>query len=352
MTLIQSIAFIGGETRGAFLKQSKKIKTKKYLAKGEDELTTNNGFLNNDEKSYIDLRDIFKVLWKWKYIIIGITLICMLISSIVSVCFSNPVYEATVTVAPVSTTPLVNPGDMVYTVTDDNYASFTVSKKMSDYLDNIINMNLVDITQFSAILTSNEVLQNSINELGLGIAPAQLRGQISLKSNEKMPNVSQITVAYTDPERAATIANALVNQTAIYIKEINTQKMDELLQDLEEQQAAAQAELDTAFTSLKEQQANSIQAPDGMQNKIELNKLQKEVDLREKVVDSLSSKIIEVRVIQPFYLAGNKIVVLSAAVPPENPVRSNKKMDVAMAGFFGLAVSVCGVFLVDYLKKE
>ena len=42
----------------------------------------------------IDLRDILRTLIKWKYTIISITLICMLISGIVSFFFLDPVYEA------------------------------------------------------------------------------------------------------------------------------------------------------------------------------------------------------------------------------------------------------------------
>lgn len=306
----------------------------------------------NHEYDEIDLRDIFRTLGKWKYTIIGVTLICMLLSGIVSFFFMEPVYEAAAVVSPASVSPLSNPASIAYIVTDENYDSVTDSKKMSDNVDNIIKLTQVDVSRYSVILTSNEILQNTIKELELKITPAQLRGRIRVEAKKEMDDVSQVIVSGTDPKQAAAIANTLVNQTAAHLNRLNKKKMDDLSQNLETQQAAAQADLDRAFADLKKYQAAYTAAPGSIQNQIELNRLQNAVNRRENIVNSLSSKILELKVLQSFDSVEDKVVVLSAAAVPENPVTPNKKLNVAIAGVLGLMLSVFGVFLADYLKKE
>lgn len=263
-----------------------------------------------------------------------------------------PVYEATTIVAPASVSPLGSPGNIAYIVTEDNYNNVTNSKKMSDNVDNIIKLTKVDVSRYSVILTSNEILQNTIAELGLKTTPIKLRGQISVEPQREMADVSRVTVSSDNPKLAASIANTLVSQTAAYLNRLNKRKMDDLSLNLENQLAAAQGDLDNALAGLKKYQAAKTSAPGSVQIEIELNRLQNEVNRRENIVNSLSSKILELKVLQSFDSVEDKVVVLSAAAVPEDPVKPNKKLNVAIAGVLGLMISVFGVFLVEYLKKE
>ncbi|MGS0763258.1 Wzz/FepE/Etk N-terminal domain-containing protein [Syntrophomonas curvata] len=306
----------------------------------------------NCEYDEIDLRDIFKTMGKWKYTIISVTLTCMFLSGIISLYFMAPVYEATTIVAPASVSPLGSPGNIAYIVTEDNYNNVTNSKKMSDNVDNIIKLTKVDVSRYSVILTSNEILQNTIAELGLKTTPIKLRGQISVEPQREMADVSRVTVSSDNPKLAASIANTLVSQTAAYLNRLNKRKMDDLSLNLENQLAAAQGDLDNALAGLKKYQAAKTSAPGSVQIEIELNRLQNEVNRRENIVNSLSSKILELKVLQSFDSVEDKVVVLSAAAVPEDPVKPNKKLNVAIAGVLGLMISVFGVFLVEYLKKE
>lgn len=311
----------------------------------------NNGNIRDYDYDEIDLRDIFKTLGKWKYTIIGITLICMLVSGIVSVFFLDPVYEATAMVAPTSVSTLVDRGNIAYVVTGDKFDRITDSKKISDSVDSIIKLAQVDASRYKAILTSNHILWSTIKDLNLETTPARLKGNIHITSPKEMSDVSEVTVSHTDPELAAQIANTLVRQTAKYLNALNTKKMNELLNTLETQQALAQADLSDALTRLKEYQAANG-APDAVQDEIELKKLQSEVDQREDIANSLNSKIFEMKVLQSFDSVEDKVVLLSAAAVPENPVKPNKKLNVAIAAVLGLMVSVFGVFLAEYLKND
>ena len=311
--------------------------------------------LNNDpgynyDYDEIDLRDIFKTLGKWKYTIISVTLICMLLSAIVSFFFMDPVYEATAMVAPASTSTLAERNNISYLVTGDNFDRITDSKKISDSLDSIIKLTQVDVSRYTALLTSNHILWCTIKELNLKTTPAQLKGQIRVES-KKDDDVSQVTVSHTDPKMAAQIANTLVNQTAAYLKDLNDQKMNKLLQNLEEQHTVAQVKAEDAFIKLKEFESGNA-AMDTIEKEIEIRKLQNEVNRREDILNSLDSKIFEMKVVQSFTSVEDMIVMLSAATVPENPVKPNKKLNVAIAGVLGLMVTVFGVFLVEYLKND
>lgn len=304
----------------------------------------------NYDYDEIDLRDIFRTLGKWKYTIISVTLICMFLSGIVSLFFIDPVYEATAMVAPASASTLANQNNISYLVTGDDFDRITDSKKISDSLDSIIKLTQVDVSRYTALLTSNHILWCTIKELDLKTTPAKLKGQIRVETN-KDDGVSQVTVSHTDPAMAAQIANTLINQTAAYLKDLNDQKMNQLLKNLQTQQAAAQVKAGDAFTRLKEFEAGSTSA-NAIEREIEIRKLQNEVDRREDILNSLNSKIFKMKVIQSFNSVEDMIVMLSAATVPQNPVKPNKKLNVAIAGVLGLMVAVFGVFLVEYLKND
>lgn len=309
---------------------------------------------NQPEYNYdydeIDLRDIFKTLGKWKYTIISVTLICMFLSAIVSLFFIDPVYEASAMVAPASASTLAERNNISYLVTGDDFDRITDSKKISDSLDSIIKLTQVDVTRYTALLTSNHILWCTIKELNLKTTPAKLKEQIRVETN-KDDDVSQVTVSHTDPKMAAQIANSLVNQTAAYLKDLNDQKMNKLLKNLEEQQTVAQVRAEEAFIKLKEFEAGNATS-DTIQKEIEIRKLQHEVDRREDILNSLNSKIFEMKVVQSFTSVEDMIVMLSAATVPQNPVKPNKKLNVAIAGVLGLMIAVFGVFLAEYLKND
>ncbi|MGB4243456.1 MAG: Wzz/FepE/Etk N-terminal domain-containing protein, partial [Dethiobacteria bacterium] len=48
----------------------------------------------------IDLREIIRVLWRGRYIILGITVLSAILALVCSFLFTRPVYEATATIDP------------------------------------------------------------------------------------------------------------------------------------------------------------------------------------------------------------------------------------------------------------
>lgn len=299
----------------------------------------------------IDLRDIFRILGKWKKTIVGVTILCMLLSAAYSVFILDPVYEARVLVTPAAINSLNRPANISYIIQDDRYRD---SQAIFDNVDETIKMMQADVNQYKVVLTSDYVLQHVIDSLKLSTTPSALKGQVKVEDvkNSGMTEgaASEVIVQSANPQEAARIANCLVQQTAAYLNEMNRQKMSKLQDNLEEQQKIAKQELDQAYARLIQYQTQG--GANELANKLEVNKLQTEVNLREAMVNSLSSKILHVKVLQSFESAEDKLVVLSAASVPVKPVQPNKTLNITIAGVLGLMISVFGVFLFEYLKEE
>lgn len=308
-----------------------------------------------NEYDEIDLRDIIKVLIKWKRTIIGITIASMLLSGIASWFFIKPVYQGKVVVAFAAISQLTGAGNTY--ILKDNIDNG--SQKMSDNVDELVKLAQVDTGKYKQLVTSVVVLQRTIEKLGLQDKLDGLKGKITIEDAKEKNGVIEISVNAETPELASNIANTLVNQTILYLGEINDRKMEGLRATLEAQLTSARKDLDSSFTSLKEYQLRSVSAGSTgeprssvINTEIEKNRFDSEVKRNEGMVNSLSSKILELEIYKSLNSAENQVVVLSPAVVPETPVSPNKKLNVAIAGVLGLMVAVLGVFIAEYMRKE
>jgi len=85
---------------------------------------------NNMQNYYddeIDLREIFNVLWKWKWTIIGVTVAFMIIAFVVSKFIMDPVYEARTVVAPANLKAL-NASSLAYVVDAEKSLEWQMSE--------------------------------------------------------------------------------------------------------------------------------------------------------------------------------------------------------------------------------
>lgn len=404
----------------------------------------------------IDLRDIFRTLGKWRYTIIAATLICMLLSGIVSFFFIDPVYEANTI--------------MVITQTQSE-------KQPVGNIEEMVNRmgDLPVVTPQSTIeqIKAPAILQATIDKLNLKSNRRQLAAMVRTEQI-KDTNLVKIIVSNQDPELAVKIANMIREEFLAHINQLNEQKLsrslttmqDKLLKDEEEalqlandelkQQKLQSRSIEFLTTQLskknedladfqsrlvsaeierdklqrgiqqsKENLANtpqtidivstangiipvkmqSIEITDGkvvsenlndayiqalnsyndkitalvqteaeitktqqkigqleqeirsmeaelINNQIEEKKWQDEVDRRDNMVKVLNAKIAEVKMTEALDLAGNSILTVSPAVTPEDPVKPNKTLNVAIAAVLGLMLSVFGVFLLEYLKND
>ena len=105
----------------------------------------------------IDLREIFKTISRWKYIIIGITIGCMFLAAIVSIFVIKPTYEAR---AVLSISSLNKSNNTI--LKEDNDL-----RKIRDNVDDVIQVPEISIQGYQELITSSVVLERVQNKLKL-----------------------------------------------------------------------------------------------------------------------------------------------------------------------------------------
>jgi capsular polysaccharide biosynthesis protein len=141
----------------------------------------------------ISLKELLETLKKRLLLIVSITLIAAIISGVVSFYFLTPIYQA-------STQILVN----------------QKKSEQSLYSTSEVQTNLQLINTYNVIITSPRILDIVSEELDLGMTAAQLKGKITIGSE----NESQVVnLSVQDPD--AKVAAQIANKTAeVFKKEI------------------------------------------------------------------------------------------------------------------------------------
>jgi len=288
----------------------------------------------------IDLREIFATLGKWKRTIIGVTLACMLVAGMFTRLMIDPIYEARVTVAPATQLDATNRSlSMSYLLDAEDSSQW----RFTEDIDRMIQPPQVDTANFNALLTCNHVLKCTIEQLGLKDRPAGLRRQVEIKA-DPATSTTEISVKRKNPDQAAAIANTVVEEASKYMDELNMRRIKNLQNNLEKQVRVSEQELEKDVTELQALKASG-------QNS-QQQRLQRSIQRQEQLLDILAAKAVELNMLQSFQDDREKIIVLSPATAPHNPVSPNLKLNVVIAGVLGLMLSVFGVFLAEYLRKD
>lgn len=310
-----------------------------------NQTTNNESYQDYDE---IDLREVCAVLGKWKKTIIGVTLGAMLISGIISFFLLTPIYEARIVIT----------GVQMKDLSESNQTNYIVKDESEFHRINEKTINLpvpeMELSNYLELVQSSWVLDKTIEHLQLGCTRGQLKNMIEAQQPKDQPFI-EIKIKNKDPEMAAKIGNTLVDELQIYVKKVEGQQINRVYRVLEKQQAVAQADLDASLKKLaafRVQSANNTNTAQSIADQVEERKLENAVNRKNDVMDLLNAKMLELKLTQSFVESEDNIVVLSPAVSPENPVKPNKTLNVAIAGILGLMCSVFGVFLAEYLRKD
>jgi len=187
---------------------------------------------NNEEFETIDLRDIIDVLLHWKWMIILLTITCIVTAGILSFFVLPPVYEA-------KTILLVTQGDTKQRVryNTDDLESFVGS--LSRLPEMTINTYVEQVKNPNILARTIETLR--LDELGY--TPAGLGNLIDVKAL-KDTNLIEIKVENTDCVLAPKIANKLADHMLEFISESNQEQMSKSVIFLQEQNDTVQAQLE------------------------------------------------------------------------------------------------------------
>lgn len=192
------------------------------------------GYYQYPYEDEIDLREYIGILWKWRTVIVSITLLSVLTAGLVSFFVLKPVYEAS--------------------------TQILASK---DSLSN-------------EVIKSPYFLTKVIEELDLpdeeAYTPFGLAKSISVQSG-KSADLTIIKIEDKDPKRATDIVNTVARLYTDFVREKNSESMTTTLAFLKEQRESTQASLDEAEGELDQsRQASKIEI---MRN--EVNRLAEEL---------------------------------------------------------------------------
>jgi uncharacterized protein involved in exopolysaccharide biosynthesis len=189
----------------------------------------------------ISLRELIEILLKgWKFIAV-ITVISILSAGVFSFYIAGTSYEAkTVLMASYATDKLVS--------------SNSNSDDVEGILDSISMYPPMTIQTYKEQLKSPEILQNTIDELGLQEKEINVEGLSKMISLEIIndTNLIAIKVTYSDPEVAAAIANTLANRFTDFITDMSYDRTSKSSDFLKSQLEIEKAKLDEASLELKQ----------------------------------------------------------------------------------------------------
>lgn len=133
----------------------------------------------------LELKEYFKLLLKWMWLIIAVPLITTILAAYISIFILEPVYEANTT---------------LYVIHKSTGSEFSIA-----YNDLLIGQQLVK--DYKEIVKSRRITTKVIEELELSnLTTSQLANKISVDA-KKETRLIEIKVQDKDPQRAAEIAN-------------------------------------------------------------------------------------------------------------------------------------------------
>ena len=188
------------------------------------------------DEQEVDLRDYINVLLKRKKLIIGITLVAIIVAGILSYFILPPVYEA-------SGSLLVNPKGATVNITSSE-----------DLLSPLSYLPQISVATYKEIVKSKDIEKKVFDELNLSSPPFNL----TLGNFDSMINVInptnttliKVSVQYKDSVLAQKIAKNILNDTLLYITDLNTTQIQSSKFQLEGQFLSAKKELEDAQKAL------------------------------------------------------------------------------------------------------
>lgn len=156
-----------------------------------------------------ELRDLIKVLRKWMWLIVALTLLAGAVAALVSVYILDEIYEATAV--------------MIISSTKDD-------PEVSVLTYNEYSLNIKLVNTYRELAKTDRVLDQVIDSLGLDLTPAALMDKISISSAADT-EIIRFSVQDTNPALARHMANTLaqifVREVPQLVKMDNVQIIDE-----------------------------------------------------------------------------------------------------------------------------
>jgi succinoglycan biosynthesis transport protein ExoP len=213
--------------------------------------------VNSTYPEEISLRELIETLIKGWKLIVAITLLAVLISAVVSFFLIEPTYEASVTLMASAAAKVEAP---------------RTGTGISGFLDAMADIPTPTLDTYREQVKNVMVLQNVLDDLGLGPDRLTRRALSSKVSVEIVNNTNliRIKVRDGDPKLAADLADSLAENFTGYVSDLAKEQALTSYMYLEKQMNVEKDMLDRALTAYKE----FLAQPRGVQE------LQAEIDSR------------------------------------------------------------------------
>lgn len=266
----------------------------------------------------MELRDYFSIAWKWLWLI--------LLSAGIAAGASYYVTQQQPRIYQASAKMLV--GQSLQNA-NPNYSDLFTSQQLA--------------LTYIQIAKTSQVLQNTIDALGVPMAADQFAGQVNV-SIVQGTQLIDVRVVDTSPQQAQALANELAHQLTL--------------------QGPAATDVDQARQrDFIQKQVNDVQGKiqDGqktitdLQNSIQVTASAREIADKQQQIQGLQTQIAQWQQTYATLLAflaprsPNYLTVIEPASLPVTPIAPNVPLNAAVAGAIGLLLSVGAAFLLEYL---
>ncbi len=306
---------------------------------------------NNIEEMEIDLKELFMVIWKKKFILIAVVAVSMVATFL----FANtlePEFQA-------STQVLVSEDEEQLREYISEGRTLTSSRNTDLYIEIMKSSNFLE--NMRAKLDINP-------ELNEELTPRRLRNMINI-SSASINNLLVIEVTHNDPELATDIANktAVTLEETTYDRQVSdfdralnfiSEQLEEnqrVILELEDKIAEANGESTTLLSNDISIEENDYLASfdtgiSDINGEISLAFLESEKDIAQNTYDMLRERQEEIRLqknIQP-----TEIEVIEAATIPENPVSPRVNLMTLISGVLAGMLGLFVIFMFEFFDTR
>lgn len=268
----------------------------------------------------MELEHYIRLLLRWWWLVVAATLLAGAAAYAASIS-STPIYQA-------STTLLINQAPANSGQPDFN--SLRASESLA--------------RTYVTLLEKRPVLDAVIAELALPMSASQLAG--SLKASV-VPETQLIvlTAEDTDPQRAAAIANAVVQVFSKQNRELQVSGYTASKQSLEQELESKLREINAAQAKL-----------DTLASKNDAESTAQRLRLQALITDYTKSYAAALNLYENIRLAEmratDNLYIVESAAAPERPARPRTQLNVLVAAFLGAVLAIGFVYLRAYLDTS
>ncbi len=195
---------------------------------------------------------------------------------------------------------------------------------------------------YAELATTRPVLESVIQELNLDLTPDELKRKIKVKTDTET-QILNIRVTDANPQRTAAIANAVARSLVSMSPSGTDGPEDQIKLQIQNQAIKLEQDIRSSEALLAELEAKLQATTIPAEERLILEQIAQE---RGRLTEARRTLATLYQTIQNSYT--NQVKIIEPAVIAE-PVDSNLRLTVLLAGLFGLLLAVGIAFLFEYL---